>query len=332
MHVKASDSVPESRPKDWLLLIHQLPPKQAYFRVKIWRKLQGLGVITLKNSVYALPAGNHAREDFRKILKEIERHGGDGLLCESAFIAGMRDDQVRGLFNTARDEDYAAVTRELRQLSQSLKRLKKQQNTTPPALIKFRQRLADIGRIDYFAAPGRTAAESLLAELEHSAITTAGKIGSKRSVLSAKDVTGKIWVTRRDIHVDRIACAWLIKRFVDPAGTLKFVPGNDYEPLPGELRYDMRDGEFTHEGEDCSFETILKRTGAANPALKAIGEIIHDIDLKDGKFGRPETAGIAHVIAGICRTQGDDEARLARGRELLDDTYEQFRRRAGRKA
>jgi hypothetical protein len=244
----------------------------------------------------------------------------------------MRDDQVRGLFNTARDEDYAAVTRELRQLSQSLKRLKKQQNTTPPALIKFRQRLADIGRIDYFAAPGRTAAESLLAELEHSAITTAGKIGSKRSVLSAKDVTGKIWVTRRDIHVDRIACAWLIKRFVDPAGTLKFVPGNDYEPLPGELRYDMRDGEFTHEGEDCSFETILKRTGAANPALKAIGEIIHDIDLKDGKFGRPETAGIAHVIAGICRTQGDDEARLARGRELLDDTYEQFRRRAGRKA
>jgi len=330
MHVKASDSAPESRPKDWLLLIHQLPAKHAYFRVKVWRKLQSLGVITLKNSVYVLPASDQAREDFLGLLREIERNGGDGLVCEARLVHGMQSDEVRALFNAARDEDYGAVTRELRQLSQSLKRLKKRR-AAPPGLIKFRQRLADIERIDYFAAPGRAAAESLLAELEHSTIVRPRKRGSKQSVLNAGDLTGRTWVTRRDIHVDRIACAWLIKRFVDPSGTLKFVPGNDYEPLSGELRYDMRDGEFTHEGENCSFETILKRAGIANPALKAIGEIIHDIDLKDGKFGRPETAGIAHVIAGICRTQGDDEARLARGGELLDDAYEQFRR-AGRRA
>jgi hypothetical protein len=326
---KISSSGPGPRPKDWLLLIHQLPAKHAYLRVKVWRRLQALGGVTLKNSVYVLPASDQAREDFLSLLQEIERSGGDGLVCQAEFLRGMRDDEVRALFNTARDADYEAVTRELRQLSQSLRRIKKRQ-TASPALIKFRQRLADIGRIDYFAAPARIGAEGLLAQLEHSAIVKS-RNATKKSVLSAKDLTGRIWVTRRDIHVDRIACAWLIKRFVDPHGTLKFVAGNDYEPLPSELRYDMRDGEFTHEGDNCSFETILKRAAIANPALRAIGEIIHDIDLKDNKFGRPETAGIAHVIAGICRTQGDDEARVMRGKELLDDIYEQFRR-AGRKA
>jgi hypothetical protein len=88
----------------------------------------------------------------------------------------------------------------------------------------------------------------------------------------------------------------------------------------------MQDGEFTHEGDKCSFETLLARAGISDPALKAIAEIIHDIDLKDGKFDHPQTSGIAHVISGICRTQGDDEARVTRGKELFDDIYEQFRR------
>jgi len=315
------------RTNGWLLLIHQLPAKQAYLRVRVWRRLQRLGVVTLKNSVFVLPASDQARDDFQGLLREIERDGGDGLVCQAEFIRGIRDDQVRAMFNTARNSEYAAVTRELRQLSQSLKRIKKRQIAPPPGLIKFRQRLVDIGRIDYFAAPERATAEALLAEIEHSAISKARKpLGKQAVVLSAKDLTGRSWVTRRDIHVDRIASAWLIKRFIDPKGTLKFVAGNDYQPLAGEYRYDMHNGEFTHEGEDCSFETLLRRAGISNPALRAIGEIIHDIDLKDGKFGRPETAGIAHVIAGICRTQGEDVARLERGMELLDDTYEQFRR------
>jgi hypothetical protein len=105
------------------------------------------------------------------------------------------------------------------------------------------------------------------------------------------------------------------------------VPGRQYQPLPGEYRYDIQDGEFTHEGDNCSFETLLARAGIRDVALTTIAEMVHDMDLKDGKFGHPETAGIAHVIAGICRTQGSDEARVARGRELLDDVYEQFRKR-----
>ena len=134
------------------------------------------------------------------------------------------------------------------------------------------------------------------------------------------------WITKEHIRVGRMGCAWLIKRFVDPKGVLKFVAGKSYLPAPREYRYDMKDGEFTHEGDNCSFETLLLRARLTDPALKAISEIIHDMDLKDGKFGHPETPGIAHVISGICRAQGTDEARVARGQELFDHIYEQFRR------
>jgi len=322
MAAKIKPSPLETPGSGWLLLIHQLPAKPAYMRVKIWRRLQGLGVVSLKNSVFVLPATEQTRGEFQRLLKDIERDGGDGLICQAEFVAGMRNDQVRGMFNAARDADYGAVAKDLRHFAQALGKAKKRKPDLGSALIKFRQRFADISRIDYFGAPGRMRVEALLAGLEHSPIANS----TKRGAMDPKELTGRTWVTRQDIHVDRIASAWLIKRFIDPHGTLKFVPGNDYQPLRGELRYDMRDGEFTHEGDNCSFETLLKRADISNPALRAIGEIIHDIDLKDGKFGRPETAGIAHVIAGICRTHAEDEARIARGKELFDDTYEQFRR------
>lgn len=329
MASKPPRSAPETRSSGWLLLVHQLPAKHAYPRVKTWRRLQSLGVISLKNAVYALPASDKARQEFQSLLREIERNGGDGFVCEAALVAGIRDDQLRALFNAARDADYDALAKDLRPLSQTLRKARKPARNLDQALIKFRQRFAEISRIDFFGASRRMRVEALLAGLEHSPIAKLS--GSAKGVLEPNRLTGMTWVTRRDIHVDRIASAWLIKRFIDPKGTLKFVSGNDYRPLPGELRYDMHDAEFTHEGDNCSFETLLARAGISNPALRAIGEIIHDIDLKDGKFARPETAGIAHVIAGICRSHGDDEARIARGTELFDDAYEQFRR-GGRRA
>jgi hypothetical protein len=310
----------------WLMLVHQLPAKPAYHRVKIWRQLQEAGAISLKNSVYVLPASNDARAVFAGILREIEHHHGDGLICEVELIAGIRDDQLRALFNAARDADYHGITTELRQLSQAWKNTRRPKGDPAVALTRINQRMGMLGKIDFFGASARTAAEALLARLEHSAIIRASDSETNSQPLAPTALTGKTWVTRQDIHVDRIASAWLIKRFIDPKGVLKFVSGKQYQPLPGEYRYDMKDGEFTHEGDNCSFEVLLRRAGISDPALKAIAEIVHDMDLKDGKFAHPETAGIAHVISGICRTQSADEARVTRGKELFDDIYEQFRR------
>lgn len=329
-----ADAVNEGAP--WLLLVHQLPPKPAYLRVKIWRRLQGLGSIAVKNSVYVLPAGDQTREDFQWLLREIERGGGEGLICEAQLVDGLSDQQVRGLFNAARDGDYAQLTKELRGLAARLKpgarsRLKNAAEIKSQ-LIKLRHRFAAINGIDFFSATGRLTVEALLADLE--ARLSEAPAATQEEVDVAKrvspDLTGKIWVTRRDVHVDRIACAWLIRRFIDAEAQFKFVAVKDYDAEPGERCFDMFKADFTHEGDKCTFEVILERIGLQDAALRAIAEIVHDIDLKDEKFAREQAAGIAHVVAGICMTHQDDLARIERGSALLDDTYEYFKRKRGR--
>ena len=104
----------------------------------------------------------------------------------------------------------------------------------------------------------------------------------------------------------------------------------DYDSEPGELRFDMFKAEFTRVGDMCSFEVLLERIGLNDPGLRAIAEIVHVIDLKDGKFGHEQVAGIAHVLAGICTSQKDDLARIERGSALFDDAYEYFREKRGR--
>ena len=134
-------------------------------------------------------------------------------------------------------------------------------------------------------------------------------------------------MTRERVHVDRIASAWLIRRFIDPKATFKFVPSRGYTPRAGELRFDMFEAEFTHEGDRCTFETLCVQLGLEDPALRAVGEIVHDIDLKEEKFGRPETAGVARLLAGLARRTRDDRERIERGGELFDALYESFPRR-----
>ena len=138
---------------------------------------------------------------------------------------------------------------------------------------------------------------------------------------------GRTWVTREGVHVDRMASAWLIRRFIDPDARIKFVPARGYRPRPRELRFDMVDAEYTHVGEDCTFQTLVARFGLRDRGLTAIGEVVHDIDCKDERFGRAETAGIAGVIRGIAVAQPDDDARLERGAAIFDDLYAYFRAR-----
>ena len=145
----------------------------------------------------------------------------------------------------------------------------------------------------------------------------------------AGDVRGRVWVTRKGIHVDRIASAWLIRRFVDPDARFKFVPAKGYKPAEKELRFDMFEAEFTHDGDLCTFEVLVSRLGIDDRALVPIAEIVHDIDLKDSKFDRPETSGIDRLIAGIAMGHRDDESRLERGSAVFDGLYEYFSRKRG---
>ncbi|HEU4556344.1 MAG TPA: chromate resistance protein ChrB domain-containing protein [Longimicrobium sp.] len=303
----------------WLLLIHQIPPHPSSFRVKVWRRLQRLGAVAMKNSVYVLPATDSAREDFEWVLREILDAGGDAVLCEATLAGGLGDDEVEDLFREARRADYARVADEARALAEA--RAAAEPGAPPPLeLDGLKRRLRETVALDFFAAPGRREAEAALAALEPAERGAAGP-----SSLAAGELRGKTWVTRTDVHVDRIASAWLVRRFVDPGARFRFVPGRRHKPAEGEVRFDMFEGEFTHEGDRCTFEVLLDRLGLDDPALRALAEIVHDVDLKDGKYGRPEAPGVERLIDGIARALASDEARIERGAAALDGLYEGFR-------
>jgi len=315
----------DTRPAEqrWLLLIHQLPTKPAYFRVKIWRRLQGIGAVAVKNTVYALPANAETQEDFEWLLKEIVEGGGEAMVCEARLVDGLSDGQVRALFDAARDEDYEGLAKEARALSTA----QDETDELPAQVRRLRKRLTEIAAIDFFGATGRLTAESLIAGLE--ARIAEDKEMTEEQPRAATSLIGRVWVTRQGVHVDRIACAWLIRRFIDPDAEIRFVPGKGYAPNPGELRFDMFEGEITHEGDRCSFEVLLGRAGLTDPALQQIAEIVHDIDLKDGKFGREEATGIAHLIAGVAMANKEDEQRVAQGASIFDNLYQYFRTKRG---
>ncbi len=318
----------------WLLLVHQLPAKPPYLRVKVWRRLQGLGAVSVKNSVYALPADEQTLEDFQWLLREIEQGGGEGMICEASLVDGLGDPEVRALFDAARDTDYGEIAREARTLAADLGRPDANSEAADfkGKLTRMRRRYAEVSGIDFFGATGRMTVDALLSDLEGRMAHPTEREEAMQTAASPtpESLVGRTWVTRRGVHVDRIACAWLVRRFIDPEARFKFVSAKDYEAGPGELRFDMFKGEFTHVGDRCSFEVLLERIVAGDPALQAIAEIVHDIDLKDGKFGREQTAGIAHVIAGVCASQSDDMARIERGSAILDDTYQTFRKKPAR--
>jgi hypothetical protein len=307
----------------WLLLIHQIPPQPSYLRVKVGRRLQGLGAVAVKNSVYVLPRSDQAREDFQWVRREIVAGGGDASVCEARFVEGLSDTDVESLFNAARDGEYAALAQEARRLQVIAGRRRPEAGKLGTSLGRLRRRLGEIAAIDFFAAAGREAVEGLLAGVEAGLRPAAGAEPAAR--WAPADVRGRTWVTRTGVQVDRIASAWLIRRFIDPDARFKFVPGHGYAPAKGELRFDMFEAEFTHEGELCTLEVIRRAFGLRDPALRHIGEIVHDVDLKDGRFARPEAAGIERLIAGLALRHGQDDARLQEGGAVFDSLYESFK-------
>jgi len=294
----------------------------------MWRRLQALGAVAIKNSAYVLPRTDQAREDFEWVLREIIKQGGEASLCEARFVDGLRDDQVEALFNAARDAEYGGIVAEARRVADNLPSGEALPEGRRPQLeaevARLKRRLAEVSALDFFGAPGREAADGLVASLEARAQRGLERMADGRQL---GDLHGRTWVTRKGIHIDRIASAWLIRRFVDPGAAFKFVPARSYRPEPGELRFDMFEAEFTHEGDLCTFEVLLARMRLDDPALRPIAAIVHDIDLKDAKFDRPEAAGIDRLIAGIAMRHRDDEDRLARGAAVFDDLYEYFRRK-----
>jgi hypothetical protein len=318
----------------WLLLIHQIPPKPAYFRQRVGRRLQRLGAVAIKNSVYVLPLTEQTQEDFQWVAREIASDGGEATLCKASFVEGLRDDQIEALFHAARDADYQQLAEEVRELVTDLPSRVGRDDERRPALeaelARLRKRLGEIATIDFFSPSGRVAAVAALEGLEQRLRRNQAPAEPKSDGrLTPEDYRGRTWVTRKNVHVDRIASAWLIRRFIDRDARFAFVPGQGYRAAEGELTFDMYEGTFTHVGDACTFETLVDRFDLRDPGLRPIAEIVHDIDVKDGKFSRAEAPGVAALVAGIALAERDDDARIALGSRVLDALLELYRRKQG---
>jgi hypothetical protein len=315
----------------WLLLFHQLPSNPAYLRVKVWRRLQALGAVAIKNAVYALPASDQSHEDFEWLLKEIVEAGGEAVICEARLIDGLSDSDVRSLFNAAREVEHREIAQQARALSAKLGDGTETELRADckAQFNRLKKRHGEIVAIDFFGANGRETVDGLLGALEKALSEKPMEQPANEPAPrpAVENLKGRVWVTRQGVHIDRIACAWLIRRFIDERAVFKFVLPRNYIPERNELRFDMFDAEFTHEGDNCSFEVLMAHAGLDDAALQSIAEIVHEIDLKDEKFGREETAGVRALINGICTDTHDDEERIARGSVIFDDLYSSFRKR-----
>ncbi len=303
-------------PDRWLLLVHQLPAKPDYLRAKIGRRLARLGAVPIKNSVYVLPNDPEHVEDLQWLLREITDGGGEGTLASARFLGGLDDARVEEMFRAARDEECGAVLVEARAL---LQRGPAADRAAFDAEVeRLRKRHDEIAAVDFYGSNRRVELDGVLRGLRELAPPNPG--GGERTE------PGRAWVTRRGVKVDRMASAWLIRRFIDPDARFTFVDPKGYVPLAGELRFDMFDAEYTHEGDGCTFEVLVRRFGVHEPGIEALAQVIHDIDLKDGRYGRAETAGVAMQVEGIAAGTDDDEARIRAASTMLDALLRGFGR------
>lgn len=301
----------------WLLLLLHIPTKPDYLRVKTGRRLQKLGALAVKNGVFVLPDTVEAREDFAWLAREMVEAGGVGTVVRAQLVEGLDDDTLVERFRTARDEDAAPLLDEARVLLVQVEAGRA--DNAGADLERLRRRVDEVAALDWFGSQLTLEAQRVCGEI-------AERLSPRARTDPTADLRGRTWVTRQAIKVDRMACAWLIRRFVDARAVLKFVPAQGYVPQSDELRFDMFEAEFGHEGDQCSFETMVRRLDLRDRGLATLAEIVHDVDCKDGKFGRVESVGLALAVEGIAATTADDVERVERAGVLLDAWYAALRR------
>lgn len=300
----------------WILLLYELPAAKSSQRVNFWRRLKKFGALPLKTSAYLLPNNPIHCERFQWLAQEIRDSGGEATLINVSEIENLNANAVIALFNEARAADYNEVVVALNQLL----RKKRRPENLASDLERLRGRFSEIQEIDFFNSPRGHSAETLLRRAESQGTGT--KKWAPR--LRVKDFQSKTWLTRPRPEIDRVGSAWLIRRFID--GKARFVFAKNFRKMPTAIPFDMLEVEFTHHGEDCTFETLLKRFGIQDKRALIIGEMIHDADLEDDKFGRNDCLGLIRILRGWAMLGLNDHEVLEKGFECFDALYASLRK------
>ena len=323
--IKVKAPTPSQRPTPsgrWLLFVHQLPSNPSNLRVRTWRRLREIGALAIRQALYVLPDSPTAREDFEWLKTEIETAGGQASLFAADAVDSWSSDALVNEFRRTRQEAYEALSADAEKL---LKRGAPARGSRPcaRAVQQLKERVAAVERIDFFGSAGRDRMVTLIQQLEArgrppSAPSSPGSIAAKSSQYS-----GRLWVTRPRPGVDRMASAWLIQRFIDATARFAFVADRGAAPDDA-IPFDMFGVEFTHRGDLCTFEMLCETFGLRDPALVSLSALVHDLDLKDGRFGAAEAPAIGLVIEGLQLAQADDQVLISDGVTLFEALYRAF--------
>ena len=304
----------------WVVFSYSLPSAgRSSPRVAVWRRLRAVGAVSPKGGVHVLPARDECVEAFQWLAREVEQAKGEALLMRVERFEGLSDAQLITAFQEARRQDYATLDRRAAHLEKALTgsrtRDPRDDAEARELLARLKREYGEISRIDFFGSPTGAQVAARLARIEATlAPRRPDDAPVARAALSA--YRHKRWVTRPHPHVDRLACAWLIRRFINPRAVIRYATA----PRPDEVPFDMSEGPFSHHGNLCTFETMIRAFGLDDVAVRAIAEIVHEIDLRDGRYARPETPGIDAILRGwMPRADADREAH---GIALFDGLYE----------
>jgi hypothetical protein len=310
----------------WLTLLTTLPPTPTRHRVGVWRKLQRMGAVRLRGAGWILPETTETTERFQWLVQEIQSVRGEATLLRVDRVETMTDEEIAGLFHEARAGEYQAVTRGCREILRSLDRYQgSHRRPIAPLRAKLdglKRELDRVRSIDYLNAPAGTRTRALwettakrLRVVETRPVMTA-RGGRHRTSLPPR---GSTWVTRPRPHIDRIASAWLVKRFCDPDASFAFADAADAARKG--IPFDVLGADFGHHGEDCTFETLVKRFAIKDRRVHVIAEIVHEADLHDGKFTRNEATGLDLAINGLVEATPEDDDLLERGMAIFEGLY-----------
>jgi hypothetical protein len=295
----------------------------------VWRKLQRMGAVRLRGSAWILPGNDETTELFQWLVQEVQTFRGEATLLHVDRIENMTEEQVRALFHKARTPEYQSVIQGCREILSQLDRyLAKHRGSVAQLRGKLdglKRELDRIQSIDYLEAPmgrrARTLWETTAKRLRAVETRPHAPSGRHRTSLPPR---GSTWVTRPRPHIDRIASAWLIKRLCDPHAKFAFADAADAARKG--IPFDVLGADFGHHGDDCTFETIIKRFGIKDRRVKTIAEIVHEADLHDGKFTRAESTGLDLAIKGLAAGTHDDHELLDRGMAIFEGLYAVLKR------
>jgi hypothetical protein len=315
----------------WLLIFYSVPSQPVSNRMKIWRKLAKIGAVQLKGAVYILPNNDEHYELFQWLITEVTSMGGDGAFVMTSHIETLKENEIVSLFNQQREKEYHAVGAKIAELEMKLNSIRKGGQSQHIANLyelvsKHKKEFDDIRKTDFFMSKSGGVLSKQIKALETELKTIADPAPRARPLSIARKrkeaYQGKTWITRQKPFVDRMASAWFIRRFIDPNAVFKFAPDH---VTAGEKKntvtFDIREGEFTHVNDLCTFEVIVKAFGIKNKIVKKMAELVHELDVKDRKYDNPEAQGIEGVLTGIRKASKTDQEALERGMAVFEMLY-----------